>query len=774
VRILMAVDLSKTSPGKLQLEEIAKDEDAAFPPTTADSVQRLQRELGVLQEQFKHNILQQEQKDNAQDELLTMQFDLLRSELKTYVRSKDLEDQKSFMLAKLQALETDVKEELRSGMNSLRDELLLEAKLAQERMEKVSSAVASQVKMVDARLQENSQNDAEFEAQIQGRLNKVEVELGVSDGTDVVRIRPAPSAVPSGEGASGDSGSSAAALAAATAAEGAVGRVLQRVEELSAQVDALSGGSSGGGIGEERALPKGKSEKIDRRMNFIEEQVTTVIANEKENSRIVLERFAGVEATLQAVLSRVDEAPKNLAEGVEPAQKQPSVGEPLLPPPAAVPPPVAVPKPVVVVAKASVPNPGSASATKAAVEGLEDRLGALEQWIQERVAREEEEEEEEEERRSAEAAAAAQAAQAAAEAEAEAANAAAIAAAEEENFNADEASQAESRPLSAESFRPRTSAFLPETESGAPGATPTLAPLNLLEDMERLQCIIECMEETMPLKVRQSIAFFKRREGSRGGSRGVRRPGGNKGKSALDAGISTGFEMEAEVMGLREEAEDHAVRVRACEERLGREQANLHRVLRGYEREQGQMKEKLDELWKQLPQLVAILTPLQVQVLGGAPPAEGIEAAFMSASGGAVRAETPVEALKPLSGLIEASMQKFITEARQDLLQSLSTVQGELGTKASSNELTMLRERVERWARRSPGIRASSPPPPLRSKVNLSNVQAQVGTRLGVDDPPASPNCHHQNCKAPTCPCTVAAMSASQSTGRLPSLNKSR
>merc|ERR1740138_356120 len=104
------------------------------------------------------------------------------------------------------------------------------------------------------------------------------------------------------------------------------------------------------------------------------------------------------------------------------------------------------------------------------------------------------------------------------------------------------------------------------------------------------------MEETMPLKVRQSIAFFKRREVSRGGSRGVRRPG-SMGKGAPDADMPVAFEMEAEVMGLREDAEDHAVRVRACEERLTREQANVHRVLRGYEREQEQMKEKLDELW---------------------------------------------------------------------------------------------------------------------------------------------------------------------------------
>merc|ERR1719343_1330632 len=146
------------------------------------------------------------------------------------------------------------------------------------------------------------------------------------------------------------------------------------------------------------------------------------------------------------------------------------------------------------------------------------------------------------------------------------------------------------------------------------------------------------------------------------------------------------MEVQAQVLGLREEADANSVRMKACEEKVAREHANLHRVLRGYEREQGHMKEKLDELWHQLPQVVAILAPLQVQLLQVGPP-ESVPAA--------VKADTAVQALKPLSGLIESAIQKFVNEVRRDVLGNLSTIQGELGTKASSDELTLLRDRVE-------------------------------------------------------------------------------
>merc|ERR1712232_677798 len=38
---------------------------------------------------------------------------------------------------------------------------------------------------------------------------------------------------------------------------------------------------------------------------------------------------------------------------------------------------------------------------------------------------------------------------------------------------------------------------------------PKISYVDLFKDMERMRSIIECMEQTMPLHVRQSISFFK-------------------------------------------------------------------------------------------------------------------------------------------------------------------------------------------------------------------------------------------------------------------------
>merc|ERR1711920_497434 len=104
----------------------------------------------------------------------------------------------------------------------------------------------------------------------------------------------------------------------------------------------------------------------------------------------------------------------------------------------------------------------------------------------------------------------------------------------------------------------------------------------------------------------------------------------------------------------------------------------MHRALRNYEREHVALKEKVEDLWKQLPLTEALLTQQD------------------NPDGATDRG------LKPLNELIHLALNKSLEDFRDDVLRNFSEVQGELGSKASADELTLLRDRVNRWARSGP------------------------------------------------------------------------
>merc|ERR1719204_152729 len=106
------------------------------------------------------------------------------------------------------------------------------------------------------------------------------------------------------------------------------------------------------------------------------------------------------------------------------------------------------------------------------------------------------------------------------------------------------------------------------------------------------------------------------------------------------------------------------------------------RAVRGMEREQDQIKSKVDDLWREVPKMNAILDPLHVQLSPG--PAVGDLQ---------VQAEASLEALKPLSGVLEASLQRSIDQLRHDLVGSLSEMRGGLEGKASANDMHVLQDR---------------------------------------------------------------------------------
>lgn len=260
----------------------------------------------------------------------------------------------------------------------------------------------------------------------------------------------------------------------------------------------------------------------------------------------------------------------------------------------------------------------------------------------------------------------------------------------------------------------------------------------------------------MPLEVRRSIAFFK----------GPRK--GKKKKRSSSPGPGPPLHLEAEVLGLKSESEEQALRVRRVEEMLQNQQENLHRALRGSQSEQEQMKAKVEDLWRQFPQITAILTPLQLQFSVTDAKQEGTsENTDDDPAALKVRATAAVEALKPLEGLIESSMQKSINQLRKDLLDGLIEVKGEVGLKASANDLSMLRDRMERWARSpspgpgTPSLAGYKASPKGEGWLKESSreggaARSKSGGRTDWGD-----------CKRPTDPSV-------QSTGRLPALSSTR
>jgi len=168
------------------------------------------------------------------------------------------------------------------------------------------------------------------------------------------------------------------------------------------------------------------------------------------------------------------------------------------------------------------------------------------------------------------------------------------------------------------------------------------------------------------------------------------------------------------------------------------------------------LKEKVDDLWKQLPLTEGLLEQ-------------------QNCNSGEKHSKT----LKPLNDLIDTALKKSMDNLRQDVLRNLSDVQGELGAKASADELTLLRDRMDRWARthtpQSPSNRSASPPMRIPGKARPfthSSLRRALEEAQGNDSNLRTEK-SYDRAKEPTCPSAVNAMlQGSSSTGRLPGLNR--
>lgn len=692
-------ELFQTLASKIEVLEVKA--------ATSEDLEKTEKALKALEERYNLQVGLQEQKDAAQDEILAMRFDSMKRDLQNYVRNQDLEEQKGFIVTKVHHIDIEMKDAIKSLGTSLREEVSRDARKLQEQLEKVSAAVVNQLKMVDNRLRDNVEADTIFEKLVADRLARVEAELRIEppNGSPMGSPHGGPPEAPAGGyfgGGLAQESKAQESKAAAKASPREVQRVEARVDEVVVELERLR-----------RVFEEEKqrvteqldpahpgmvaSSKLERRISTLEDRVDDVSEKEVELTRKiehVKEHIERPPNPLDWLEERVGElARKRGGERVDVIQRLGEVtGRLKL---------LENQRDEAALALRELPSEGGCL-------DAEPQLLVLDRPAGQRV---------------------------------------------QDPSDSSEGDAA----LSKRSISERASQSLSvrRSHSAVEVDSPHLSYVNLFEDMERLRCIIECMEETMPLEVRRSIQFFK---GSRkdGGRNASSRGGGSRGDKAKPR---PGLELEAEVLGLRTEAEEQSHRVQRCEDVLARESANVLKVVRGIEREQDQMKLKVDDMWQKLPQLAAILAPLQLQL------SRGNDAAVPELH---VQAETAIEALKPLSGLLEASLQKAIEKLRQDVVSGLVEVKNEVGTKASVSDFTLLKDRVEKWSRsRTPSPKSGSLTPYKMKALERELALETDNRKLARGLERCKTAAGHERCKATTAP-------FSASTGRLPVLSKTR
>ncbi|CAK0850135.1 unnamed protein product [Prorocentrum cordatum] len=202
--------------------------------------------------------------------------------------------------------------------------------------------------------------------------------------------------------------------------------------------------------------------------------------------------------------------------------------------------------------------------------------------------------------------------------------------------------------------------------------------------------------------------------------------------------------------------EDGRLQAASLEERMEafvQMQAKMFKAVRHHERQVDILGSKVDDVWGQVPKVVALLEPLQAQALQDQPAA------------GAEDARSQIQTLR--SALAKV-LQNTLEDLRADLDQSVAALRlelgGALGAKAGAKDLAALSSRLDAWAQQiSAGTREASPDPP----EPIAGRRKPRGVMTASPDVSGERFHRHDACMVPTCPRSVAT---SKSTGRLPEL----
>jgi len=301
------------------------------------------------------------------------------------------------------------------------------------------------------------------------------------------------------------------------------------------------------------------------------------------------------------------------------------------------------------------------------------------------------------------------------------------------------------------------------------------------------------MEQSLGEDIRRTNSFFRQREEGGGQKAQADSTGGSFDRAARSPQRQTRATTdEAPLPGTRDLSGLTAVQDQLHDQ--GYQQQNLFKVVRNQEREVASLDAKVDDLWRRLPKVVALLEPLQVQVdvhhqqikAGGhiaptseAPPTSG----------------SSREEVQALAGAVRAVLQDQFKELRGELERALAQVSADVEGKASTQQVESLSSRLVAWTQHAPGC-AMSQGWKLGSKrldkvgrAATSPSHTAVGGTGYVALPTGSPpdgvaeegmgankqhtllqtgGCH-ERCKAPTCP---RSLGTSHSSSRLPELRK--
>eukprot|EP00746_Dinoflagellata_sp_MGD_P008147 gnl/MRDRNA2_/MRDRNA2_116258_c0_seq1.p1 gnl/MRDRNA2_/MRDRNA2_116258_c0~~gnl/MRDRNA2_/MRDRNA2_116258_c0_seq1.p1 ORF type:complete len:897 (-),score=230.55 gnl/MRDRNA2_/MRDRNA2_116258_c0_seq1:55-2550(-) len=131
-----------------------------------EKLDNLQRDHQRLDSYIKHQAQQQEQKDFAQDELLNMELDAIKREVDSCVRATALEEQRKVMIGKIHHMEQELKEDVTSQSAEVKEKLIADSRNLQHQLKQVSEAISSQIRLLDEKILSNQAKDDEREKEL--------------------------------------------------------------------------------------------------------------------------------------------------------------------------------------------------------------------------------------------------------------------------------------------------------------------------------------------------------------------------------------------------------------------------------------------------------------------------------------------------------------------------------------------------------------------------------------------------------------------------------
>mmetsp|Transcript_84148 Transcript_84148/g.149125 ORF Transcript_84148/g.149125 Transcript_84148/m.149125 type:complete len:670 (-) Transcript_84148:83-2092(-) len=327
--------------------------------------------------------------------------------------------------------------------------------------------------------------------------------------------------------------------------------------------------------------------------------------------------------------------------------------------------------------------------------------------------------------------------------------------------------------------------------------------VDMQEEIRRLRAMIECMEATMPPETRQTLAFFKTGApgaieiggaGENGGGslyetkHGVQGAPANGGTlvKLIDAASprsplakpSQGVK-DPDLLAIRGQM-DELMERHAAEQQ--REIQNMGQKMKVNERTLEVMDAKVDDMWRKLPNLFALLEPMQA--LMEQTEAAGSDAeksvSFEPAAGEGKEATGPTGTgqaqMKELSSAIRTALKTSLEEIQSDIMAELHRLRSEFQNKANINEVLALSSRVDAWSQhyrndsraRDRSISPVDSPSDLTASMK-QRTRLPASSSAQFDVPVADKKkglTLHEKCKKPTCP----SVAKSQSESRLPAL----